>query len=64
MSFHFSAHEILEALGLVQKQAEQHALPPQLNDEEELLLACYRSGQIGEWAWSQHVAEHPALASR
>lgn len=63
MSFHFSAHEILEALGLVQKQPEQHPLPPELTEEEDMLLSCYRSGQIEEWAWTQHLAEHPALAA-
>lgn len=63
MSFHFSAHEILEALGLVQKQPEQQPLPPKLTEEEDMLLSCYRSGQIEEWAWTQHLAEHPALAA-
>jgi hypothetical protein len=29
--------------------------------EQELLLACYRSGQINERQWQQHVAEDPSL---
>jgi hypothetical protein len=29
--------------------------------EQELLLACYRSGQINERQWQQHVAEDRSL---
>ncbi|MDH6268683.1 hypothetical protein M2360_004090 [Rhizobium sp. SG_E_25_P2] len=63
MSFHFKAFEILEALGLVQKHSEQQPMTHELNGEENLLLMCYRSGQIEEWAWEQHRSEHPRLAA-
>jgi hypothetical protein len=29
--------------------------------EQELLIACYRSGQINERQWQQHIAEDPTL---
>ena len=29
--------------------------------EQELLLACYRSGQINERQWRQHIKEDPNL---
>ena len=29
--------------------------------ERELLLACYRSGQINERQWQQHIAADPSL---
>ncbi len=28
---------------------------------QELLLACYRSGQISERQWQQHIEEDPKL---
>lgn len=34
-----------------------------LTEEEQLLLDCYRSGQIEEWAWTEHLAEHPGLSA-
>lgn len=30
-----------------------------LTTEEEMLLACYRSGQIEAWAFLEHLEEHP-----
>jgi hypothetical protein len=33
-----------------------------LTEEQKLLIECYRSGQIEEWAWAEHLAEHPNLA--
>jgi len=29
--------------------------------EQELLVACYRSGQISERQWQEHVQEDPKL---
>jgi hypothetical protein len=29
--------------------------------EQELLIACYRSGQINERQWQQHIKEDPKL---
>jgi len=29
--------------------------------EQELLIACYRSGQISERQWQEHVQEDPKL---
>jgi hypothetical protein len=34
-----------------------------LTEEERILLDCYRSGQIEEWAWTEHLAEHPGLSA-
>jgi len=29
--------------------------------EQELLIACYRSGQISEWQWQEHVQRDQEL---
>lgn len=47
------------SLGILRRQASPPRRP--LRQEEELLLVCYRSGQIPESAWQEHLSEHPAL---
>lgn len=37
-------------------------LIPSLTGERQFLLVYHRSGQVEEWAWTSHHADHPALA--
>lgn len=34
-----------------------------MTDKRTLLIECYRSGQISEAAWQQHLREDPKLAA-
>ena len=70
MSLHLSdlkgtVASFLTEVGLIEPPtatALQGALPP-LSPEQQLLVDCYRSGQIEAWAWQQHLDEDPVLAS-
>jgi len=39
-----------------------HAEEPQLNDDQRLLIEAYRSGQVPEAAWQEHLDLDPELA--
>ncbi|MDQ0455028.1 hypothetical protein [Rhizobium paknamense] len=55
---------LLTEMGLMEPETartEAHELPP-LSSEQELLLACYRSGQMEEWAWQAHLDHDAVLA--
>jgi hypothetical protein len=56
---------LLAELGLAESAttgASGEALPA-LSPEQQLLVDCYRSGQIEPWAWRQHLNEDPTLAA-
>ena len=59
MSIHM--RDIDEAvLGLFQwHHAEDE---PELNDDQRLLIEAYRSGQVPEAAWREHLEHDPQLA--
>ncbi|KQW54799.1 hypothetical protein [Ensifer sp. Root127] len=39
-----------------------HAEEPQLNEDQRLLIQAYRSGQVQEAAWQEHLELDPELA--
>ncbi|NRQ13472.1 hypothetical protein [Ensifer sesbaniae] len=49
----------LAVLGLFQLHPAEE---PQLNDEQRLLIEAYRSGQVPEAAWQEHLEHDPQLA--
>jgi hypothetical protein len=56
---------LLAEIGLVEPNVEATAvepLPP-LSAEQELLVACWRSGQIEPSVWLGHLNEDPVLAA-
>ncbi len=58
MSIHM--RDIGEAvLGLFQLR---HFDEPRLSDDQRLLIEAYRSGQVPEAAWQEHLALDPELA--
>ena len=58
MSIHM--RDIGEAvLGLFQLH---HFDEPRLSDDQRLLIEAYRSGQVPEAAWQEHLALDPELA--
>ena len=61
MTVHFSVSEFLDAI-LHRHGGEQPELPP-LNEEQLLLIECYRTGQIEESAWQEHLDEDSDLAA-
>lgn len=58
MSVHYRVSEILDAI--LHRGVPE--LPP-LSDEQLLLIECYRSGQIEESAWQEHLDEDSDLAA-
>ncbi|AXV16028.1 hypothetical protein CYG48_10190 [Neorhizobium sp. SOG26] len=46
-----------------EKVVANEAHPPLLTREQELLVQCYRSGQIDADQWRIHLEEDPALAA-
>ncbi|WP_081161403.1 hypothetical protein [Ensifer aridi] len=56
---------LLAEIGLIEPvrtNASAQPVPP-LSPEQQLLVECYRSGQIEHWAWQQHLDEDPVLAA-
>jgi hypothetical protein len=58
MSIHFNVGEILNAI----LHRHEPQLPP-LSTAQLLLIECYRSGQIEESAWQEHLDEDSDLAA-
>ncbi len=61
MSVHFNVSEFLNAI-LHRHDDDKAELPP-LNKQQLLLVDCYRSGQIDESAWQEHLDEDSDLAA-
>lgn len=61
MSVHFSVSEFLNGI-LHRHSGEQPGLPV-LNEQQLLLIDCYRSGQIEESAWQEHLDADRDLAA-
>jgi hypothetical protein len=60
MSVHFSVSEFLNAI--LHRHTDEPDLP-QLSEQQLLLIDCYRSGQIEESAWQEHLDEDSDLAA-
>jgi hypothetical protein len=58
MSVHFNVGEILNAI----LHRGEPQLPP-LSEQQLLLIECYRSDQIEESAWQEHLDEDSDLAA-
>ena len=53
--------EIVSVEPSVEATATQLVQP--LSDEQELLVSCWRSGQIEPEAWQRHLDKYPVLAA-